>query len=61
MVSHDPIYAFPQGDFSVHINGNHNYVSKYKSFYSMGNGMNNQNKFFFGALLTPNISDRAKF
>ena len=31
--SRNPVYPLPQGAFSVHINDDHNHVSRYK-FYS---------------------------
>ena len=32
MHSRNPAYPLPQGAFSVHINGDHNHVSRYKSY-----------------------------
>ena len=36
MRSRNPIYPFPQGAFSVNINGDHNHVSKFKSEWKLG-------------------------
>ena len=38
MSSRNPVYPLPQGAFSVHINGDHNQVSRYK--YTYGNHIN---------------------
>ena len=60
MLSRYPIYPLPQRAFSVHINGNHNHVSRYKSYSRMETGLNRQESFSFGAIPSPNIPDLTK-
>ena len=57
MRSRNPVYPLPQGAFSVHINGDHNHVSRYKSYSWMETGLNRQESFSFGAMPSPNIPD----
>ena len=38
MRSRNPVYPLPQGAFSVHINGDHNHASRYKSYSWMETG-----------------------
>ena len=60
MRSRNPIYPLPQGAFSVHINGDHNHVSRYKSYSWMETGLNRGESFSFGAMPSPNIPDLTK-
>ena len=60
MRSRNPVYPLPQGAFSVHINGDHNHVSRYKSYSWMETGLNKRESFSFGAMPSPNISDLTK-
>ena len=53
MRSRNPVYPLPQGAFSVHINGDHNHVSRYKSYSWMETGLNRQESFSFGAMPGP--------
>ena len=46
------VYPLPQRTFSVHINGDRNHVSRYKSYYSMSTGLNRRER--------SNILDLAK-
>ena len=41
--------------FSAHISGNHNHVFGYKSYTFKLNGLNRQDKIFFGVMPSPNI------
>ena len=47
----DPVYPFPQGAFSVHITGDHNPVSRCKSYSGIEIGFKRQESFSFGAIL----------
>ena len=60
MRSRNPVYPLPQGAFSVHINGDHNHVSRYKSYSWMETGLNRRESFSFGAMPSPNIPDLTK-
>ena len=60
MRSRNPVYPLPQGAFSVHINGDHNHVSRYKSYSWMETGLNRWESFSFGAMPSPNIPDLTK-
>ena len=60
MLSRNPVYPLPQRAFSVHINGDHNLVSRYKSHSRMETGLNRQESFSFGAIPSPNIPDLTK-
>ena len=60
MRSRNTVYPLLQGDFSVYIYGNHNNVSRCKSYSSMENGLNRRESFSFGATPSPDISDLAK-
>ena len=60
MRSRNPIYPLPQGAFSVHINGDHNDVFRYKSYSWMETGLNRREIFFFDGMPSPNIQDLTK-
>ena len=60
MRSRNPVYPLPQEAFSVHINGDHNQVSRYKSYSWMETGLNRRESFSFGAMSTANIPDLTK-
>ena len=60
MRSRNPVYPLPKGAFSVHINGDHNHVSRYKSYSQMETGLNRWESFSFGAMPRPNIPDLTK-
>ena len=60
MRSHTPVYPLPQRAFSVHINGDHNPVSRYEFYSEMETGFNRPESFSFGAMPSPNISDLTK-
>ena len=60
MRSRNPVYPLPQEAFSVHINGKHNHVSRYKSYSWMDTGLNRRESFSFGAMPSPNIPDLTK-
>ena len=60
MRSHTPVYPLPQRAFSVHINGDHNHVSRYEFYSEMETGFNRPESFSFGAMPSPNISDLTK-
>ena len=49
MCSHNPVYPLPQGALSVHINGDHNHVSRHKPCSLMETGWNRKESFSFGA------------
>ena len=55
MRSRNPLYPLPKGPISVHINGDHNPFSRYKSYSSMESGLNRRERFSFGAMPSPNI------
>ena len=60
MRSCNPVYLLSQQAFYVHINGDHNHISRYKSYSWMETGLNTWESFSFGAMLSPNIPDLAK-
>ena len=64
MRSRNPVYPFLQGAFSIQINGSHNDVSRYNSYFWMEiieiAGLNREETFSFGAMLSPNIPNIAK-
>ena len=60
MRSRNTLYPLPQGVFSVHINGDRNHVSSYKSYSLMETTLNRRESLSFSAMPSPNISDLAK-
>ena len=60
MRSRNPVYSLLQGAYSIHINDDHNHVSRYKFYSWMEIGLNRRESFSFGAMPCPNISDLAK-
>ena len=54
------VYPLPQGAFSMHINGDHNHISRYKSYFWMETMSNRRESFSFGAVPSPNIPDLTK-
>ena len=60
MRSRNPVYSLPQGAFFVHINGDHNHVSRYKPYSWMETGVNRREKFSFSDMPSPNIPDLTK-
>ena len=60
MRSRNTLYPLLQGAFSVHINGDHNHVSSYKSYSLMETTLNRRESLSFSAMPSPNISDLAK-
>ena len=60
MRSRNLVYPLPQGAFSVHINGDHNRVSRYKCYSLMETRLNRRESFSFSAMPSPNIRDLTK-
>ena len=60
MRSSNLVYPLPQGAFSVYINGDHNHISRCKSYSWMETGLNKRESFSFGAMPIPNIPDLTK-
>ena len=60
MRSRNLVCPLPQGALSIHINGNHNHVSRYKSYSWMETKLNRRESFSLGAMPSPNIPGLAK-
>ena len=60
MRSRNLVHPPPQRAFSVHINDNHNHISRYKSYSWMETGLNRKESFSYSTMPSPNIPDLAK-